>query len=62
MSNIYESGDEDHEPDLVQLRTKIDAADAAYRRGEYRKSPVAETMKADIISRGEKRSRQKARS
>lgn len=60
MSNSYEPGDEDYESDLRRLQAKIDAADAAYRRGEYRKSSDTETMKADIVSRGEERSRQKA--
>lgn len=50
---------EEYEADLVRLRAKIDAADSAYRRGEYRKSPGAEAMKADIVSRGEGRSRRK---
>lgn len=48
---------EEYEADLVRLRTKIDAADAAYRRGEYRKSSDPEATKADIISRGEERPR-----
>jgi hypothetical protein len=43
--------------DLVRLRAKIDAADAAYQRGKYRKSSEPEAMKADIVSRGEERSR-----
>ena len=51
---------EEYEADLVRLRTKIDAADAAYRRGEYRKSSDAEATKADIIARGEGRSRRKS--
>jgi putative addiction module CopG family antidote len=50
---------EEYEADLVRLRAKIDAADSAYRRGEYRKSSGAEAMKADIVSRGEGRSRRK---
>ena len=45
--------------DLVRLRAKIDAADTAYRRGEYRKSPGPDAMKADILARGEERSRRK---
>ena len=48
---------EEYEADLVRLRAKIDAADAAYRRGEYRESSGPEAMKADIVSRGEERSR-----
>ena len=50
---------EEYEADLGRLRAKIDAADAAYQRGEYRKSSGPEAMKADIISRGEQRSRRK---
>jgi putative addiction module CopG family antidote len=50
---------EEYEADLVRLRAKIDNADDAYRRGELRKSSDAESMKADIISRGEERSRRK---
>jgi len=50
---------EEYEADLVQLRAKIDAADAAYKRSDFRKSFGAETMKADIISRGESRLRRK---
>jgi Arc/MetJ-type ribon-helix-helix transcriptional regulator len=50
---------EEYEADLLRVQAKIDAADAAYRRGEYRKSSDAEAMKADIISRGEERSRRK---
>jgi len=48
---------EEYEADLVRLRAKIDAADAAYQRGKYRKSSEPEAMKADIVSRGEERSR-----
>lgn len=51
---------EEFEADIARLRTRIDAADAAYRHGEFRKSPGAEAMKADIISRGEARLRQKS--
>jgi Arc/MetJ-type ribon-helix-helix transcriptional regulator len=50
---------EDYEADLVRLRARIDAADAAYQRGEYRKSPGPDATKADVISRGEERSRRK---
>ena len=50
---------EECEADHAQLRVKIDAADTAYKRGEFRKSPGAETMKIDIISRGESRLRRK---
>jgi hypothetical protein len=50
---------EEYEADLVRLLAKIDASDAAYRRGEYCKSSGAEAMKADTISRGEERSRRK---
>jgi hypothetical protein len=50
---------EEYEADLAGLQAKIDNADAAYRRGESRKSSDAEAMKADIISRGEERSRRK---
>lgn len=50
---------EEYEGDLLRLRGKIDAADAAYRRGECRKSSDAEAMKADVISRGEDRSGRK---
>jgi len=46
--------------DVARLRTRIDAADAAYRRGEFRKSPGTEAMKANIISRGEARLRAKS--
>ena len=51
---------EEYEADLLRLRAKIDAGDIAYQRGEYRRSPDAETMKADIMSRGEERSRRKS--
>jgi putative addiction module CopG family antidote len=50
---------EEYEADLVRLRAKIDAADTAHQRGEYSKSSGPEAMKADIISRGEQRSRRK---
>ncbi len=50
---------EEFEADLARLEAKIDAADAAYQRGEYRKSPGRETMVTDIVSRGEERSRRK---
>jgi antitoxin ParD1/3/4 len=50
---------EEYEADLVRLRAKIDTADAAYQRGKYRKSSGSEAMKADIVSRGEERSRRK---
>ena len=50
---------EEYEADLGRLQQRIDAADAAYRKGEYKKSSGAEAMKADIISRGEDRSRRK---
>ncbi len=50
---------EEYESDLVRLQGKIDAADAAYRRGEYRKSSDADAMKSDIVSRGEERSRRR---
>lgn len=46
---------EEYEADLAALRVKIDAADAAYRRGEDRRSPDPEVMKADITARGEAR-------
>lgn len=51
---------EEFEADVASLRFRIDEADAAYRRGECPKSPGAEAMKADIISRGEARLRQKS--
>jgi Arc/MetJ-type ribon-helix-helix transcriptional regulator len=50
---------EEYETDFVRMRAKIHTADAAYRRGEYRKSSDAEAMKADIVSRGKERSRRK---
>jgi len=50
---------EEYEADVARLRAKIDAADEAYQRGEFRKSPGPEAMKADIVSRGEGRSRRK---
>ena len=37
---------------LAQLRARIDAADAAYQEGRFRKSLGVDAMKADIISRG----------
>lgn len=51
---------EEFEADVARLRTRIDEADAAYRRGEFRKSPGAEAMKADIISCGQARLRPKS--
>ena len=51
---------EEYEADIGRLRARIDEADAAYRRGEFRKSPGADAMKADIVSRGEARSRRKS--
>jgi hypothetical protein len=42
------------------LRARIDAADAAYERGEFRKSTDAAAMKADMIARGMERLRHKA--
>ena len=45
----------DHEQQaakLAQLRARIDAADAAYQEGRFRKSLGVDAMKADIISRG----------
>ncbi len=51
---------EEFEADVARLRSRIDEADAAYRRGEFRKSAGAEAMKADIISRGEARLRRKS--
>lgn len=50
---------EEYEADVARLRARIDAADSGYSRGEFRKSVGAEAMKADIISRGEARSRRK---
>lgn len=44
---------EEYEADIARLRSKIDEADAAYRRGEYRSCPGPEAMTADIVSRGE---------
>ena len=44
---------------LAQLRARIDAADAAYQQGQFRKSLGADAMKADIISRGTARLRRK---
>jgi hypothetical protein len=58
MSKVCIAGKE-YEADLVRLQEKIDAADAAYRRGDYRKSSGAEAVKADFVSRGEERSRRK---
>jgi hypothetical protein len=51
---------EEFEADTARLRIRIDEADAAYRRDEFRKSPGAEAMKADVISRGEARVRAKS--
>ncbi len=51
---------EEFEADVARLRSRIDEADAAYRRGAFRKSRGAEAMKADIISRGEARLRPKS--
>lgn len=51
---------EEFEADIARLRSRIDEADAAYRRGAFRKSPGADAMKADIISRGEARLRRKS--
>ena len=51
---------EEFEADVALLRSRIDEADAAYRHGEFRKSPGAEAMKADIISRGEARLRRRS--
>ena len=51
---------EEYEADIDRLHSRIDAADEAYRRGEFRKSSGADAMKADIISRGEARSRRKS--
>jgi putative addiction module CopG family antidote len=51
---------EEYETDIVRLRSKIDAADAAYRRGECHTSRGAAAMTADIVSRGEARLRRKS--
>ena len=48
---------EEYEADLLRLRAKIDASDAAYESGAYRKSTGSEAMKVDLISGGEARSR-----
>jgi antitoxin ParD1/3/4 len=50
---------EEYESEIARLRARIDAADAAYQRGDVAKSTGADEMKEDIISRGESRSRQK---
>jgi len=50
---------EEYEADLARLRVRIDAADDAYKRGEFHRSPGAEAMKADIVSRGEARLRRR---
>jgi len=50
---------EEYEADLANLRARIDAADDAYKRGDFHGSPGAEAMKADIVSRGEARLRRK---
>jgi len=50
---------EEYEPDLARLRDRIDAANVAYKSGHFRKSAGPEAMKADIVSRGEARSRPK---
>jgi len=44
---------DEYETEIARLRSKIDEADAAYRRGDYRASLEAESMTADIVSRGE---------
>jgi putative addiction module CopG family antidote len=51
---------EEYEADIARLRAKIDAGDAAYQRGDFIKSPGADALKADIVSRGESRSRRKS--
>jgi len=50
---------EEYEADLTRLRDKIDMADAAYKVGKFRKSAGPEAMKADLVLRGEARSRPK---
>ena len=49
---------EEYEAEFLRLRVKIADSDAAYQRGNYRKSTDAEAMKADLVYRGEMRSRQ----
>lgn len=51
---------QEYETDIVRLRSRIDEADAAYGRGEYRASRGPEAMVADIVSRGEARLRRKS--
>ena len=51
---------EEYEADLARLRARIDTADDAYKRGDFHRSPGAEAMKADIVSRGEARLRRQA--
>lgn len=51
---------EEYETDISRLRSKIDEADAAYRRGEYHARCGEEAMTADIVSRGEARLRRKS--
>ena len=51
---------EEYEADIARLRSQIDDADAAYRRGEYHTSRGAEAMTADIVSRGEARLRRRS--
>ena len=48
------------EADTARLRARIDDSNSAYGRGALRKSPGAEAMTADIISRGEARLRRKS--
>ena len=48
---------EEFEADIAHLRSRIDEADAAYHRGEFRRSPGTEAMKDEIISRREARLR-----
>ena len=50
---------EEYESHIARLRVRIDAADDAYKQGEFQRSPGAEAMKADIVSRGEARFRRK---
>jgi putative addiction module CopG family antidote len=51
---------EAQETELEELRRLIDEGDAAYARGEYTTYGSADELTADIIGRGEARSRQKA--
>jgi len=60
MSKTHIPGDDTYEADLTRLLDKIDLADTAYKAGKFRKSAGPESMKVDIVSRGEVRLRPKS--